>query len=356
MPRREINDFGLAQTPFTYGVDGKRLLEGSTVPARIPMTVTQREAFLALPDTEEAVMRFHHLDAGDLAAIATARTPETRLGYALELCCLRYPGRHLRRGETLAAVVLDHVADQIGVEADVIAGFARRNPTPYDQLATIKARFGFTDLSHPMRARLRPWLEHEAIGLTDGRVLLERFLDELRSRRIVIPGISVVERLAAEAMFAAERRIIGELNALLDPSARHRFDALLTDKTHIQKSRFSWLREPDPRVGTKSMMAILDKLDLLRSTGVTQLAIDEAHGPRMAQFAREGMRYTAQAFQQMGPARRYAILVATLRELEATLIDAAIAMLASMIARAHLRARKRLEQTVAASADEGARG
>ena len=185
------------------------------------MTVTQREAFLALPDTEEAVMRFHHLDAGDLAAIATARTPETRLGYALQLCCLRYPGRHLRRGETLPAVVLDHVADQIGVEADVIAGFARRNPTRYDQLATIKARFGFTDLSHPMRARLRPWLEHEAIGLTDGRVLLERFLDELRSRRIVIPGISVVERLAAEAMFAAERRIIGELNALgRVPSAR----------------------------------------------------------------------------------------------------------------------------------------
>ena len=150
------------------------------MPARIPMTTPQREAFLALPDTEEAVLRFHHLDADDLVAIATARTPGTRLGYALQLCCLRYPGRHLRRGEVLPAILLDHVADQIGAETDVIAGFARRMSTRYDQLAGIKMRFGFEDLSHPMRERLRPWVEREAIGLTDGRMLLDRFLDKLR--------------------------------------------------------------------------------------------------------------------------------------------------------------------------------
>ncbi len=323
------------------------------MPARIPMTTPQREAFLALPDTEEAVLRFHHLDADDLVAIATARTPGTRLGYALQLCCLRYPGRHLRRGEVLPAIMLDHVADQIGAETDVIAGFARRMSTRYDQLAGIKMRFGFEDLSHPMRECLRPWLEREAIGLTDGRMLLDRFLDELRTRRVVIPGISVVERMAAEAMFAAETRIIGKIDALLDTSKRCALDALLSEQAHVHKSRFSWLRESDPRVGAKSMTVILDKLDLLRSTGVMDLAIDEAHGPRMAQFAREGVRYTAQAFQQMGPARRHAIMVATLRELEARLADAAITMLASMIARSYLRARRRLEQTITASADQG---
>lgn len=120
------------------------------------MTAPQRTALLALPDTEELVLRFHHLDEEDLAAIATARTLETRLGYALQLCCLRYPGRHMRRGELLPAMMLDHVAEQIGVEADVIAGFARRAPTRYDQLAGMKTRFGFDDLSHPMRERLRP--------------------------------------------------------------------------------------------------------------------------------------------------------------------------------------------------------
>jgi Domain of unknown function (DUF4158) len=77
------------------------------VPRRVPMTQRQRAALLALPDTEELVVRHHGLDAADLAAIGDARTPETRLSYALQLCALCYPGRHLRRGELLPPIMLD---------------------------------------------------------------------------------------------------------------------------------------------------------------------------------------------------------------------------------------------------------
>lgn len=58
--------------------------------------------------------------------------------------------------------MLDHVAEQIGVDAEVVAGFARRPPTRYDQLAAIKARFGFRDLTPPLRSESRLWLESEA--------------------------------------------------------------------------------------------------------------------------------------------------------------------------------------------------
>ena len=73
----------------------------------------------------------------------------------------------------------------------------------------------------------------------------------------------------------------------------------------------------------------------------------------MTQLAREGACYTAQAFQRMRPARRRVILVATLRELEVTLTDAAISMFASLVGRSHLRARKKLDQRIAASVEEG---
>jgi hypothetical protein len=49
----------------------------------------------------------------------------------------------------------------------------------------------------------------------------------------------------------------------------------------------------------------------------------------------------AQALQQMTRARRLTTLVATLRELEATLTDAAISMFAALVGRANLNARKR---------------
>ena len=99
-----------------------------------------------------------------------ARTPETRIGYALQLCCLRYPGRHLRRGEMLPAIMLDHIAEQIDVDADAIAAFARRGPTRYEQLAAIKRRHGYRDLTRPVRAAVAADLFRDAIGLIDGRV------------------------------------------------------------------------------------------------------------------------------------------------------------------------------------------
>lgn len=41
--------------------------------ARIPMTARQRAELLALPDSEAGVIAHYSLDAGDLAAIGTAR-------------------------------------------------------------------------------------------------------------------------------------------------------------------------------------------------------------------------------------------------------------------------------------------
>ena len=79
------------------------------MPGRIPMTTRQRAALLMLPDDEAAIVKHYSLSGEDMTAIDTARTPATRLGYALQLCCLRYPGRHLRHGELLPAVMLDHI-------------------------------------------------------------------------------------------------------------------------------------------------------------------------------------------------------------------------------------------------------
>ncbi len=134
---------------------------------------------------------------------------------------------------------------------------------------------------------------------------------------------------------------------------RGSLDALLSEKAYVRQSRLSWLREPPSRVAGRSLIELLDKLDLLRTTGVPALALPDAYRPRLAQMARGGVRYTAQAFQQMGPAQRHSVMVATLRELEATLTDAALAMFRSLVGRAHLRAKKRVEEAVTVSADQG---
>jgi hypothetical protein len=316
------------------------------------MTKTQREKLLALPDAEDEVVRYHSLTTDDLAAIAHSRMPETRLGYALQLCCLRYPGRYLRRGELLPGTMLDHIAEQVGADAEAISLFARRGATRYEQIATIKQRHGFRDFTRPTRAELAAWAKREAVGLTDGRVLLDRLIERMRAERIIIPGVSVVERMAAAAMHAADSAVVAEINSLLSDAQRLQLDALLSDKMHVRQSRLSWLREPPSRVGGRTLLELLDKLTLVRTTG-GDVVVRPDLGPRMAQMAKEGSLYTAQAFQQMGPARRHTIMMATLSELGITLTDGALTMFQSLVGRANLRARKRLEETIAVSAEQG---
>jgi len=82
------------------------------------------------------LQRPHHgLDADNLAAVAEARRPETRLGYALQLCALRYPyegpapGRDIDRGSThpqFSPLAWDHInltgdyvwSDALALDAD----------------------------------------------------------------------------------------------------------------------------------------------------------------------------------------------------------------------------------------------
>jgi hypothetical protein len=209
------------------------------MPARISITKKQRDALLALPETENEVVRHYTLDASDLAAIASSRTPETRLSHALQLCCLRYPGRHLRRGEFLPPVMLDYIAEQIGADTEAIARFARRGATRYEQLAAIKQHHGYRDFTRPVRSVLSDWAEQEALGLTDGRILLGRLTEKMRDDKIGIPGITVVERLAASAMHAADSMMVTSVCSCS-------MKAIVTSWMHCWSPRYMPVRQGYP--------------------------------------------------------------------------------------------------------------
>ncbi|EWY35828.1 hypothetical protein N825_34130 [Skermanella stibiiresistens SB22] len=174
------------------------------MPARLSLTDVQRTALLTLPETEEAFVRHYSLSEDDRAAVLRCRTPETRLAFALQLCVLRYPGRVLRRGEVIPFPLLAFIADQIEVSPDAIAGIASRQPTRSEHLAVLRARFGFQDLTHPNRTRFQAWLAPLALRTADGLAVMTALLEEMRRQRMIIPGVTVVERLAARAMDAAD--------------------------------------------------------------------------------------------------------------------------------------------------------
>lgn len=79
----------------------------------------------------------------------------------------------------------------------------------------------------------------------------------MRNERIIVPGISVIEHLAATAMDAADLGTASEISTTFSDDHRRRFDALLSDKTHARQTSLSWLREPPSRVGGRPTIATI---------------------------------------------------------------------------------------------------
>ena len=75
--------------------------DGLAMPRRATIDRARLDALLALPDGEADVVRHYTLTAEELAHVARRRRPHNRLGFALQLCALRYPGRVIRPGEAV---------------------------------------------------------------------------------------------------------------------------------------------------------------------------------------------------------------------------------------------------------------
>src|SRR5271170_5751159 len=113
------------------------------MPRRRAVTREQLEVLLALPATETELIRHWTLGAADLAAIERRRGDPNQLGFALQLCAFRYPGRLLRPREAIPELALGFVAGQLGVAHDALATYAVRVQTRREQLGALRAEFGF---------------------------------------------------------------------------------------------------------------------------------------------------------------------------------------------------------------------
>jgi TnpA family transposase len=76
-------------------------------------TERQRAALFDLPTDELSLLKFYTLGDDDLENIRQRRRPENRIGFALQLCALRYPGRALAPGEMIPREVLSFVGAQL---------------------------------------------------------------------------------------------------------------------------------------------------------------------------------------------------------------------------------------------------
>lgn len=108
------------------------------MPHRTLLSPEQRTRVLGIP-TEAAEMAKHYvLSTGDLALVRTKRRLSNRLGFAVQLCAFRHPGRPLERSELPPAAMLAFVANQVGADPKLFGDYAHRAETRREHLLELQ--------------------------------------------------------------------------------------------------------------------------------------------------------------------------------------------------------------------------
>ena len=291
---------------------------------RTILTERQRSDLFDLPTDEATILQHYILSDEDLEIIRTRRRARNQFGFALQLCALRYPGRLLAPGETIPEPLTMFLAAQLGLNPDDLADYAHRAETRRTHLIELRSVFGYKMFSGRGACDLRAWLEQAAETVGSNKELAQVFIEQCRRNQTILPGVSVGERLCADALVAAERRIEARIADRLTDVERNRLDGLLTELVGGTVSRFVWLRQFEVGSNSAGAARLIDRLEFLQGLGLCPELLGDIPPHRVTRLRRQGERYFADGLRDISSDRRLAILTVCVVEWHAAISDALV--------------------------------
>lgn len=320
------------------------------MPRRVTLTNRQKEALLRLPFTQAELLAHYTLSDEDLVHIRQRRRAHNRFGFALQLCVLRFPGRVLAPGEMIPEPVVAFIAAQLGLQDAEVSRYAAREETRHEHLAELRAIYGLRTFSGRAAGELRAWLQSEAELAISNEDLARRFVGRCRATCTVLPAISTIERLCADALVEADRKIEARIAIRIPIALREQLLALLEDTVEGRVTRFVWLRQFEPGANSSGANKLLDRLEYLQAFKMPDDALAEVPEHRLTRLRRQGERYYADGMRDLPDDRRFAILAVCVVQWQAMLADAVVETHDRIVGRLYRSCERQSQAGLAAAA------
>ncbi|MBI1882435.1 MAG: DUF4158 domain-containing protein, partial [Chloroflexi bacterium] len=193
------------------------------------LTAEQRLFFTTIPEDLSAaeLARYYTLLPEDLTFIHRQHGTANRLGMALQLCSLRFPGRPLTDLPAIPAQFIGYVAQQLEIDPGAFARYGERSNTLYEHLDRLRQHYGYRNYGWPVMLHLARHLLPTALESDDVLPLVEAALVYLRAHRIIVPGLTTLERLIGRVQRLARRRVYKRLTGKLTRRQTKALDDLL---------------------------------------------------------------------------------------------------------------------------------
>lgn len=149
----------------------------------------------------DQLARYFHLDTADREIIAQLRGAHNRLGFAIQLGSVRFLGTFPETFADIPHSVIQDVARQLDEAPSMAAGFYQGGRQRWRHMALIVERYGYRrfDAEGFARFRLARWL-YSLCWTGDDRpaLLFERAVGWLIANKVLLPGVSTLERFVGQ--------------------------------------------------------------------------------------------------------------------------------------------------------------
>lgn len=308
------------------------------------LSTTQRERYGRYPDvlSSEELARYFHLDDDDREWIATKRRDSHRLGYALQLTTARFLGTFQEDPTAVPGAVLHALSSQLDITdpADCVVAY-RTSRQRWQHTAEIRVRYGYREFAERgIQFRLGRWLCALCWTGTDRPSALFDYANGwLVGHKVLLPGVTVLERFIAEVRSRMESRLWRLLVRGVTAEQRQRLDDLLKPAEGGRQSWLDRLRKGPVRVSAPALVLALLRIETVRGLGIK---LPGTHVPpsRIAALARFASTVKVSAVARLPEARRIATLVAFVHCLEASAQDDALDVLDLLLRELFTKAEK----------------
>ena len=256
----------------------------------------QRYAHFAVAPSQDQLARYFYLDRSDREITDGLRGGHNRLGFALMLGSARFlgifPGVDLAIPESVKTFLIS----QLGLKQEpCLKGyFDNKNGQRIRHLALIRERYGFTEFADngPARFRLSRWLYALCWSGDDhAGLLIERATSWLIVNKVLLPGVSVIERFVGRIRDRAQKRLWKRLVAALDEKQRARIANLFDESNEDSFAALDALRTVPTQRSSGEFLHHLDRLDAIRAFDLRPSPpkdVPAASLERLARVARAG--------------------------------------------------------------------
>ena len=236
---------------------------------------------------------------------------------------MRFLGTFLDDLTGTPARVQSFVGKQIGIEPeDKIAAY-QASQWRWRHEIEIRERYGYQAFTDPrLHFRLNRWLYALCWTGTDRpSVLFDRAVAWLLANKVVLPGLTVLERAVARVRSHANERLWQRLTGRVTPEQRQRLESLLAVPDGERRSALDRLRDGPVLQSPAELSRAVDRLKEVQELAAGLPSLGRLPKSRITSLARFAAAAKAQAVERLPGERRIATLLAYIRTLEASAHD-----------------------------------